>query len=142
MGPDKKLILDRLNGLITLPRPYFLRPETISIQQLQAYKVLKGAPGDYGGGDIYVDLYLTGKYSNYKLKINTQYTDSHVTQSQSVDSSECESYWRFIVWYMDKNRPLPKGTAFDNYRDKDFKRIKTEGTPPPLHNEPKYMFSD
>ena len=39
----------------------------------------------------------------------------------------------FYTWYMDKNRPLPPGEAFDRYRDKDFERRKTEGFPNPLY---------
>jgi len=39
------------------------------------------------------------------------------------DPHESWSYW---VWYMDKNRPLPPGTAFEPYREKDFKRRKAE----------------
>lgn len=38
-----------------------------------------------------------------------------------------------MVWYMDKNRPLPPGTDFDAYREKDFERRKAEGFPPPLY---------
>ena len=34
---------------------------------------------------------------------------------------------------MDKNRPLPPGTAFDPYREKDFERRKAEGFPKPLY---------
>jgi short subunit dehydrogenase-like uncharacterized protein len=32
---------------------------------------------------------------------------------------------------MDKNRPLPLGSAFDPYRQQDFERRKAEGFPPP-----------
>ena len=42
------------------------------------------------------------------------------------------AYWSFYVWYMDKNRPLPPGTALDPYRQKDFERRKAEGFPSPL----------
>ncbi|MCD8176632.1 MAG: hypothetical protein LUE98_04105 [Tannerellaceae bacterium] len=38
------------------------------------------------------------------------------------------------VWYMDKNRPLPPGSAFDPYRQADFERRKKEGFPHPLFN--------
>ena len=34
---------------------------------------------------------------------------------------------------MDKNRPLPPGTAFDPYREADFQRRKAEGFPKPLY---------
>lgn len=40
--------------------------------------------------------------------------------------------WALMVWYMDKNRPLPPGTAFDPYRQKDFERRKAAGFPKPL----------
>ena len=35
---------------------------------------------------------------------------------------------------MDKNRPLPPGTAFDPYRQKDFERRKAAGFPKPLYS--------
>ncbi len=41
--------------------------------------------------------------------------------------------WSFYVWYMDKNRPLPPGTAFDPYRQQDFERRKAAGFPKPLY---------
>ncbi|WP_195715311.1 hypothetical protein [Ancylomarina sp. 16SWW S1-10-2] len=37
-----------------------------------------------------------------------------------------------FVWYMDKNRPLPPGTEFDKFRQKDFERRKAEGFHLPL----------
>lgn len=39
----------------------------------------------------------------------------------------------FYVWYMDKNRPLPPGTAFDPYRELDYESRKAAGFPPPLY---------
>ncbi len=51
----------------------------------------------------------------------------------SLADFEREDYWNFFVWYMDKNRPLPPGKAFDPYRDQDFKRRKAEGFPKPLY---------
>ena len=41
--------------------------------------------------------------------------------------------WSFMVWYMDKNRPLPPGKVFDPYRQKDYERRKKEGFPKPLY---------
>ena len=43
------------------------------------------------------------------------------------------SSWSFIVWYMDKNRPLPPGKVFDPYRKRDYERRKAEGFPEPLY---------
>ena len=57
----------------------------------------------------------------------------------SIFAGKCKisGNWSFIVWYMDKNRPLPPGEAFDPYRKKDFQRRKSEGFPPPLY--PSYI---
>ncbi|MFC5047195.1 hypothetical protein ACFSTE_12075 [Aquimarina hainanensis] len=40
----------------------------------------------------------------------------------------------FYVWYMDKNRPLPPGDAFDPYRQRDYERRKAAGFPKPLYS--------
>jgi len=37
------------------------------------------------------------------------------------------------VWYMDSNRPLPPGTAFDAYREDDYLRRREEGFAEPLY---------
>ncbi|WP_157926205.1 hypothetical protein [Tenacibaculum maritimum] len=34
---------------------------------------------------------------------------------------------------MDKNRPLPPGSAFDAYREQDYQRRKAAGFPKPLY---------
>ena len=44
-----------------------------------------------------------------------------------------ERFLSFYVWYMDRNRPLPLGTAFDPYRERDYDRRKAAGFPPPLY---------
>lgn len=46
----------------------------------------------------------------------------------------CYEKLSFMVWYMDKNRPLPPGSAFDPYRQRDFDRRKAEGFPDPLYD--------
>jgi hypothetical protein len=51
----------------------------------------------------------------------------------SLADFEREDYWNFFVWYMDKNRPLPPGSAFDSYREQDFERRKAAGFPKPLY---------
>ncbi|MCT4602119.1 MAG: hypothetical protein N4A59_04310 [Marinifilum sp.] len=38
-----------------------------------------------------------------------------------------------LIWYMDKNRPLPPHKVFDEYRNLDFERRKAKGFPPPLY---------
>ena len=45
----------------------------------------------------------------------------------------CYHDMSFFTWYMDKNRPLPPGSAFDAFRQQDFERRKAEGFPRPLY---------
>lgn len=44
-----------------------------------------------------------------------------------------QEWWSFYVWYMDRNRPLPRGTLFAAYQQKDYLRRKIEGFPEPLY---------
>lgn len=74
--------------------------------------------------------YLDDFYTSLFFQTNPEVKPGAVF---SLTSFQTEDYWNFIVWYMDKNRPLPPGTAFDTYRDKDFNRRKAEGFPKPLY---------
>ncbi len=44
-----------------------------------------------------------------------------------------EKEFALFVWYMDRNRPLPPGTAFDPYRQRDYERRKKARFPKPLY---------
>ncbi|PKQ62887.1 hypothetical protein BZG02_11885 [Labilibaculum filiforme] len=50
-----------------------------------------------------------------------------------------EDTWSFYVQYMDKNRPLPAGNVFDEYREKDYLRRKAEGYTAPIYSSSKYI---
>jgi len=50
-----------------------------------------------------------------------------------LSHSDIYAFWEFVVWYMDKNRPLPPGKVFDPYRKRDYERRKAEGFPEPLY---------
>ena len=115
--PKKLLILDRLNGLVTYPGFLYSKPYTMSFENIVAGL---GKIGTNGGVRLTFFHYngITGTEIN-------------------IGSYEIPKAWSFIVWYMDKNRPLPPGEAFDLYRKKDFQRRKAEGFPPPLY--PSYI---
>ncbi|WP_199185069.1 hypothetical protein [Aquimarina sp. I32.4] len=129
---NRKLILDRINGTITLPRFLFFKSKKRKFSQVQAFIRISGIPDDYGGESI-VELYIKEKYENFKFQLKAINSKKHITHTNfQPEVSEIKSYWSFIVWYMDKNRPFPSGTAFDKYRRCDFDRRKAEGFPPPL----------
>ena len=114
--PVKEIVLDRMNGKITYPRLFGNKEHrTIQFDSLYVFEIMTTS-GDFAA---------TGK----KIRIR----DRKYDYTWDLESSNPEEYWSFMVWYMDKNRPLPPGTAFDSYREKDFERRKAEGFPKPLY---------
>lgn len=119
-SPNKKHILfDRENTIITMPkrneREYFSLPfthlkATIRIEIDGSYEL-----------DFFNDP-----------RIPLSWRNEYLNMSLSNLFPNSSDYWYFYVWYMDKNRPLPPGSAFDEFREADFERRKTEGFPPPL----------
>ena len=106
--PKKILILDRLNGIITFPGFLYGKPITMSFEEVLAQ--IKGR--GYG-----LALLHKNKITFYDVDLEYEPLRS----------------WSFMVWYMDKNRPLPPGKIFDPYRQKDYERRKKEGFPKPLY---------
>ena len=110
--PQKILILDRLNGIITFPGFLYGKAITMPFEE-----VLAEVRGGYGAGMATLALLHQNKLTAY---------------SAILESTPLQS-WSFMVWYMDKNRPLPPGKVFDPYRQKDYERRKKEGFPKPLY---------
>ncbi|QWX82483.1 hypothetical protein H0I23_15165 [Cellulophaga sp. HaHaR_3_176] len=116
MAPVKEIVLDRLNGKITYPKTFIDKEHrTIDFDSLHVYRTLTTS-GDFA---------ITGE----KIYIK----DRKYNYTWTLETNECLEYWSLYVWYMEKNRPLPPDTAFDEYREKDFERRKTEGFPKPLY---------
>ena len=109
--PPKKIILDRLNGIITFPNVFYGKPITIPFDKVLAALKLNGIGGSVSLGFYHHKILATN--------IDLDYTP--------------KSSWSFIVWYMDKNRSLPPGKVFDPYRKRDYERRKAEGFPEPLY---------
>ncbi|WP_281979993.1 hypothetical protein [Tenacibaculum mesophilum] len=115
-NPHKELVLDRVNGTISYPRLFFSRKqETVPFWLVTVYKNLQT------GGDF--------TPMGYNLILRDRKQDFTWTLAYN----RCERYWSFMVWYMDKNRPLPLGEVFDPYRQADFDRRLKEGFPKPLY---------
>jgi hypothetical protein len=116
--PYKECIFNRKQGLVTIPGAFWQPNITMSIHTIE---FIRSAPSAQGMGSHLLQAIrpMKGQFlSFYDLWLgNTCYEDLS-----------------FYLWYMDKNRPLPPGTAFDPYRDKDFERRKAEGFPRPLFN--------
>ncbi|MBU3025239.1 ABC-2 transporter permease [Zobellia galactanivorans] len=112
--PQKLLILNRKSSVITFSGVLWAKAITMPLQNIRLI---------YAGG-------AAGSPSPDRLnairpnKVGTFYT-FHFGGNYFQELS-------FLIWYMDKNRPLPPGDAFDEYRKADYKRRKEEGFPPPI----------
>ena len=113
-APYKELILNREEGTISMPRAF--KKENLVISFEEGEGIVKFT----AGGGAAPDVYLVFLHKNRK-------------KGGHLSHSDIYTFWEFVVWYMDKNRPLPPGTAFDPYREADFQRRKAEGFPKPLY---------
>ncbi|MDR1097259.1 MAG: hypothetical protein LBL57_03915, partial [Tannerella sp.] len=103
--PRKQFIFDRMRGLVTIPGPFIFRKRTIPFKDV-------------------VPACATGMLA---------FSHPVIGISMAVIGEYGISDWSFYVLYMDKNWPLPQGTAFDPYRERDFKRRQAEGFPQPVY---------
>ncbi len=108
---NKKLfILDRENGLMSYPNFLFFKPV---VTKFTHAAIFIGSVGRYGIPAL--KLKHPNKLTSYSFSMLNVH------------------FWSFMVWYMDKNRPLPPGDVFNAYRNKDFERRKLEGFLKPLY---------
>ena len=117
------LTLYRLQGLIELPRnDESLESFVIRFDDLKAIK-----------RSITTTNYHSGPMIMFIRDASTRLIPKAMNWIGMSWSNNPMEYWSFYVWYMDKNRPLPPGSAFDPYRKKDYERRKAEGFPPPFY---------
>ncbi len=114
IAPKKYFIANRQTGKLRVPTP-IKKPE-VWIDFNKGFAFEKTA-------------YLDNFYTSLFFQTNPEVKPGAVF---GLADFAREDYWNFLVWYMDKNRPLPPGTAFDPYRQRDFERRKAEGFPKPL----------
>jgi len=116
VAPGKKLVFNRLEGTVELPGFLFGKSQTVPFESLKIKTGFAGGP----------TVRLVAMYKGTVLPVDLP----------KADVLNISSSWSTIVWYMDKNRPLPPGSAFDPYRKKDDERRGKEGNPPPLYPYP------
>ncbi len=125
--PKKEIIFDRLNGIISLPRKFSKKNKILKLRTLEGGYTHRYSNGiEDNDENSTTTFYLKDKYDDFKYKYKK------VTEFNTIISSSFNGLWSFILWYMDKNRPLPYDEAFDKFRNKDYQRRKNEGFPAPL----------
>jgi hypothetical protein len=122
--PKKNIIFNRKDQTVTFPGTLWGKPKIFLFKDMEAginYTSVRFMP---------TGTYLSGGKSGKPDEPMVWFRDISIGLSEEKD-------WSFYVWYMDKNRPLPPGTAFDEFRERDDLRRKKEGNPPPLY--PSYL---
>ncbi len=115
----KMFVLDRLNGMVSYPDSFYLPPLKGKFNDLKAVISVSGD--------------IDGAVGREYLKFVNTFKPRKLDVLRTITYNDPYQEWGLYVWYMDKNRPLPPGTAFDKYRQKDFERRKNEGFPRPLY---------
>ncbi|MDE1206474.1 hypothetical protein [Tenacibaculum larymnensis] len=114
--PKKEQILNRKDGLITMTGFFWQKNITMPFKKAEfAYST----GGENMVGAFILEVIRPNKWQTF--------------DSFGYGGKECYESMSFITWYMDKNRPLPPGEAFDPYRQQDFERRKAAGFPKPLY---------
>lgn len=116
INPQRKVVFNRLQGTVTLPayKWKWLNKTTVTHPFAQTRFCVGGSRSS---DNIYVGIPGT---------LHTIFFLGSKHGEQIKDFSA-------LVWYMDKNRPLPPGKDLDPYREKDYERRKAEGFPKPLY---------
>ncbi len=115
IAPTKHFIANRQTGKLQFP-----------ISKKKPQKIVNFNDGDAIIKSYYIDNLYTSLFFQTKKDIEPK-------AAMGLADWNREDYWSFLVWYMDKNRPLPPGKAFDAYRQRDFERRKAAGFPKPLY---------
>lgn len=111
----KEQIYDRLKGTITFPGVFWKTNITMSFNKVMFMK------HNYRNNISFKGMNPIFWGASFHLSVNKHY---------SRDSSD---ELTLLIWYMDKNRPLPNITEFKPYFDIDYERRKKENFPPPLY---------
>ena len=70
---------------------------------------------------------------DFDIGYDTRFRDLfRASRSWCITSGQDYKTHSFLIWYMDRNRPLPPSAKLDPYRTKDYLRRESEGFPPPL----------
>ncbi|CAA0224533.1 hypothetical protein [Tenacibaculum maritimum] len=114
---EKYIILDRKKGKIHFQKPIGKKKYIYFFDDMEA--------GWKGIGGTSPQMLLVIRHKKTKEGLISPM--SHIVLDKLYGTLS------FYIWYMDKNRPLPSGSAFDAYREQDYQRRKAAGFPKPLY---------
>lgn len=115
IAPTKHFIANRQTGQLHFP-----------VAKNKPQKIVNFNDGNGIIKTYYIDNLYTSLFFQTKKGIEPK-------AAMGLADWDRDDYWNFLIWYMDKNRPLPPGKAFAPYREQDFERRKAAGFPKPLY---------
>ncbi len=110
----KVFIFNRKEGTLTYPELVWLTSKTIPFKEAC---FIQNQVGPYGGEGLHLAIVRADGISRSVICWDLP-----------------DKYFSLFVWYMDKNRPLPPGTALDPYRERDYEQRKHRKFPKPLYS--------
>ena len=115
INPSRKFIFNRLEGAVTMPAYHWkwLNKDTVTV----SFDKVVFYPAATGISHGTIEMSIVGKKGRF-------------TVIEGVPNKI--NHYASLIWYMDKNRPLPPDKDLDPYREKDYNRRKAEGFPKPL----------
>jgi len=120
MAGEKVIVYNRKENTITYPCSHYNKKTiTIPFNKFKFHKILN----DSRGRSSYT--LVTKDISN--IEDNTGVFKLYMGQF-------CDDFYSYIIWYMDKRRPLPPSEVFDDYRQIDYKERKEKKFLKPLHS--------
>ncbi len=117
--PRKKLIFDRENQKVTIPRPLYYKSVTVP----------------WASANAVVKRQIRQSFTHSKAGLRPPHKGiglmSPAVTISITEVDKPQESWSFWLWYMDKNRPLPPSTSLDLYREQEIRRLKQKGFPAP-----------
>lgn len=124
-APQKELIFDRKNGLITFPNMFIQKNITMPFKNVSWEHFI--AQGRYSGIIKQTEIIIRSPtnmfygFSFYPFFKRVNHNSHYLSPFLAEETIS------FLKWYMDKNRPLPPCEIFKPFREKDYLRRKQAG---------------
>lgn len=109
---DTIIEFNREHGTVTVPVGFMKNPKTFMFDNAKMYI-------GYGTAQ------LGGRHLGIKFR--------GIKRGYIIGGYCQENQGAFYAWYMDRNRPLPPGDRFNDFRKSDAKRLRDLGYPQPLY---------
>lgn len=124
--PKKQWVFNRLTQMVSVPGKYYVKSHEMKIDEMRIKQRSTGS-ANTGYTRSFPVVFVPMKGPDKWFGLNW------VRLETLGGPTEYDETWSFISWYMDTNRPLPPGEAFDHCRKREFESRKAKGFPLPMY---------